>query len=96
MAPVRESMKPFDSTDIDHKICILQNYGLSQKNKDVELEETPVMFYDYAFDEYQKLDEYEGQIAEKKKDLWAASSAKGKFSGNFLSSVNFMSAVEGC
>ncbi|KAL0640311.1 hypothetical protein Q9L58_000591 [Maublancomyces gigas] len=78
MAPVRESMKPFDSTDIDERICILQNYGLSQRNKDVELGETPVMFYDYAFDEYQKLDEYEGQIVEKKKDLWAASPATGE------------------
>lgn len=73
MTSVQESirMKPIDSTDIDERSCILQNYGLSQRNEDIELVKTPAMFYDYAFDEYQELDKHGGQTTEKKEDYWA-------------------------
>lgn len=58
-------MKDIASTDIDERACILQNYSPSQKDANDELEETPVMFYDYAFDEHQST---KGQTTAKNKD----------------------------
>lgn len=61
-------MKPFSQADIDERTCILQNYGLSQRDTNAELGETPVMFYDYAFDEDQ---DEESQTTAKNEDMWA-------------------------
>lgn len=68
MASTSENMKPFGPADIDERTCILQNYGLSQRNANVELKDTPVMFYDYAFDEDQ---DGESQTTAKNEDMWA-------------------------
>lgn len=68
MESTSEYMKRFGPADIDERTCILQNYGLSQRDTNAELKETPVMFYDFAFDEDQ---DEENQTTVKNEDMWA-------------------------
>lgn len=79
-------MRPFDPTAIDEKTCFLYNYNLLQRDRCVELRETPVMFYDYAFDEDQNeegqtTENEKGQTTKRNEDMWASLSLERLYQG---------------
>lgn len=79
-------MGPFGLTAIDERTCFLHNYDLLQRDKSVELRETPVMFYDYALDEDQNeegqtTENDKGHTSKKNEDMWASLSLEKLYRG---------------